>query len=756
MTISVESSIVPFVAPRAASRRALSPSQALALLLHGSEGDHHELPALGDLATALLLLARGKRRKVLLPLGETTGEFALLRQGSEVLVSLYDTGPEPWVRVLDRSISLESLLRTCALALAEEVVAESDPLQQRVLQKLAEQTTRASIRHERVEHAPAVVRKGGTLQDPGHRTALAFGFSAAFLPSSELPSDGPYAADVHALLFQGSLWTFIRGHRVLLDKGPIMLTVQRLVDAVARLIDAASRASSAHLRFRAGRSQVTLRLSRQGRVRIGFALAGASPLILEALSVREVALPILRLASELSRASIAVDRAQARNLRMRAFRDEVRRLRRSLSARGEKEGFVNADPDRLRLKESVEEPAPTYIDSAESRHLRFSERWLLAVDGLDSSSTFFCGDRLVLATEEHVVALSRDQGEMLWSHRSEGSSVMMAGKVLMTLERDGLLQLRSVEDGDSYASTRLRLSPLATLGCSLPASAHTPPIAVLEERGRGLVAIDLRHGEARWHFECRQSTPLRLRRAGRLVLVASGEGVLQAIDIVSGEVVWRFRARGPFACDPGVSRDLVHIVAQQGSEGSVLFGLELYSGELLWQRRLDASPTTAPIAAGPHTLLTFGSENEAVAAAFSPEKGELRWMVPDPGIGQGAATLPLDDLLLAHAQEGSLSALRLHDGELHWSHRLFDPLVDDVPRRLEPVLRGGALFVPANSVRVLRPADGRIMGNVIASDLVPDLIRVDERGWVYIVEDSGRLAAYAPLPQLTLVVGGRG
>jgi hypothetical protein len=34
---------------------------------------------------------------------------------------------------------------------------------------------------------------------------------------------------------------------------------------------------------------------------------------------------------------------------------------------------------------------------------------------------------------------------------------------------------------------------------------------------------------------------------------------------------------------------------------------------------------------------------------------------------------------------------------------------------------------------------------------VPDLVRVDERGWVYVAEESGHLAAYAPAPQLTLV-----
>jgi hypothetical protein len=32
-------------------------------------------------------------------------------------------------------------------------------------------------------------------------------------------------------------------------------------------------------------------------------------------------------------------------------------------------------------------------------------------------------------------------------------------------------------------------------------------------------------------------------------------------------------------------------------------------------------------------------------------------------------------------------------------------------------------------------------------------MRVDERGWVYVAEESGHLAAFAPAPQLRLVKG---
>lgn len=74
-----------------------------------------------------------------------------------------------------------------------------------------------------------------------------------------------------------------------------------------------------------------------------------------------------------------------------------------------------------------------------------------------------------------------------------------------------------------------------------------------------------------------------------------------------------------------------------------------------------------------------------------------------------------------------------------------------MPRRLEPVLRNGALFVPSARAHVLRPQDGTSIGGPLPCELVPDWMRVDERGWVYVAEESGLLCALAPAPSLTLV-----
>ena len=74
----------------------------------------------------------------------------------------------------------------------------------------------------------------------------------------------------------------------------------------------------------------------------------------------------------------------------------------------------------------------------------------------------------------------------------------------------------------------------------------------------------------------------------------------------------------------------------------------------------------------------------------------------------------------------------------------------DRPRRLEPVLRSGALFVPQTEVHVVRPQDGTLLGQ-LPGDIIPDLLRVDERCDVYIAEESGHMAAYSAAARLSLV-----
>jgi hypothetical protein len=111
----------------------------------------------------------------------------------------------------------------------------------------------------------------------------------------------------------------------------------------------------------------------------------------------------------------------------------------------------------------------------------------------------------------------------------------------------------------------------------------------------------------------------------------------------------------------------------------------------------------------------------------------------------------VDDLLVGNTPTGELVAIDANTGTTRYRHALGTVLETDVPRRLEPVLRSGALFVPHTNIHVFRPQDGGEIGVIAPCEAIPDLLRVDERCDVYVAEESGHVASFAAGPRLSLV-----
>lgn len=723
---------------------------AIRHLMLGGELDV-ETPALTELTAAAAALAIGAKRKALLPLATAPIEYALVRRGSSVLVSCYGTASAPVAYQLDRAVPLRLLLDTCAQGMLDMASEEIDATARQIAIRVAERALATQIAPDPEGLAGPINQRGGDLDTPGDRVPLAFGYEAAIHPSSPSAQGRSARADVHALLFEGHLWAFVRGRRLSLVRGPIMLAAHRMLVAVRTLVDSWDSSRPTHVRLRAGGFQVAMRKSSHQLVSVELSSDGQGDLTATSLTIAEAALPILKLTSDLLRSLAAADRSQSRNLRVRALRQEVRALRREIRARRSADSFVNLDPDRLRMHGS----GPSESVAAEARlpSLQFDERWRICLEGLDANSVFMCGDRLVIATQTHVVAVSRDDGEVLWARPGQAATTLMAGSVLIRLSPDGDVELCSVEDGEPYCRThitpRIGGPPVGLMvkGDGLP------PVAVITEGSHRLVAIDVQTGEPRWRFASRSGGEFRMTRVGRVLLVTCGEDAIHALDVATGEDVWRFAERGCFQFKPLVSHETVIAAAVRGRREGALFAIDLYSGHPSWQRKLGGPPTSDPCAAA-EAVLTSTAGEEAALLAHSVETGEPLWETKDPGLGIGGAGLTIDGTWVVNAPFGQLSALDVGTGAIRWSESIADALADEIPRRLEPVLRGGALFVPASSVHVVRPTDGQKLSASLPCDLVPDVMRVDERGWVYVAEESGYLAGYAPKPMLTLIKGG--
>ncbi len=713
-----------------------------------------ELPNIADLASGLLALSRGVRQKVILPLADSTAEFTLVRKDQDILVSYYDAGSIPNVYCLDRAVPFRELLDACADSLQSRALITESATHRKVAQRLAHRLRHTIIAPDACLNRNATPRSGSTVNTPNDGIPLAFSFEAMIPPSLEPLREASSRADVHATLFCGKLWVHCRGQKSLIADGPIIPVVQRMVDAARALLDASETQRPVNFRLRSNNFAIGARLSDRQEVVLTFHPLNQDVFTIPGLDVSGASLPILRLASIILRAVVSVDRNQARNLRISTLRDHVRRLRKVVRTREKVQSFINKQPERLRLGGPTESERPPTITAlpVSNGQLRFKQRWNTEIEGLDAGSTFLCGDRLVVATPRYTLALSREDGEILWAQPTSLTTAMMTGKTLVRLGINGEVELCEVEQGEVYARGYIAPRVGGPAYGMLAGGGSLPPVAILAEGQNRLVAIDLRTGEPRWRFVSPAGTMFQMTRLGRVLVVVCGDSAVHALDVGSGEVVWRFSQQGRFCLKPHIHADSVFVVTgETGGERGTLYAVDLYSGKMRWQKELEGSPSAPPVAGGNGVSIPFLVEDQRSMACFEIATGQNRWCVSDPGLGQGGSAMRIDTHMIINAPTGNLTALDVSTGHVSWSHKLSDPSSDDIPRQLDPVLRGGALFVPSASVYTVRPSDGCLLGEVDECDLVPDFLRVDERSWLYVAEESGHIAAFAPAAQLYLV-----
>lgn len=723
-------------------------------LLLGDDRGLGELPALPDLIAGAIALASGTRRKVMLPLSGCPAEFVLVRHGGDVVIDCYTTESAPEQLVRRRSITLRALLDACIDAGRVAAAEAGDTVSGRAFSHLVTRVAQTELVTDDGSRLNPIVCTGGSLESPGEDVALAFGFEAQIMPPLDQPREAHAFADVHSMLFDGELWAFHQGHRELLSRGPILLTAQRMVRAVRSLVDAWQAERNMHVRLCSGGFSISLRLQ-DGLVTLALSNAAGEVVTWPTLDVPAAALPILRLASDLVRKLTAVDRSQNHNLRVTALRGEVRQLRRTVRSRNRVESFENVDPERLRLasaQQQASSEAPPSAPTPQPGRLRYAERWSAEIDGLDASSVFLCGQHLIVASAKLTFALNRNDGDVVWSTPTARAASMLAGRRLLRLHEDGELELCDLETGNVDARTQLSPRVGAQPRALFAGGGDLPPMAIITEGHTSLVAVDLRTGEPRFRFRCRGEAGIQMRCVGRVLLVASGDSAIDAIDISSGEVVWRFSDRVRFCLAPVVVGDVV--VAPSGEPGGgagAVYGIDLYTGRLRFRSELPAAPSAEPVAGGGVAVVAFGGSRQARLAGFDPETGRERWVCQDPGLDNGGSALDVDGTLMVNTPRGRLAGIDLDNGETRFSLSLSNPLTDDVPRRLMPQLRQGALFVPSAQVHVVRPSDGATLTASMPCDLVPDFMAVDERSHLYVAEESGHLRAYAPAAHLSLV-----
>jgi outer membrane protein assembly factor BamB len=736
-----------------------------------------------DLACALAETSAGSRQRVVFPTeaaSHASGprlrkgpvwEVGLERDGDAVLVTVFRQGVHARVVQADRSVRLpvarQAVLDAIDAQTSESAIVDSSgvaPLDRGLAlareQLLAFQTggSEASPTSQRIAIAPKSSRKSrlwidATVQLRKHPRKLV---------TREVSR-----ADLHALLFAGDVHATVGASERRLAGVHVFLVAEALVQLSHDLLDALEARKSGLRQINIGRVQCGAQLEESGEATLLLSQGDRELLSgwrLPALPVAEIALASSSFARALTRQVTMADRAQLDNLRLCALIESADDLRLRLSAGDERTSLLNGSPESYRaFAQSDTRPPPEAVPrTAPAGKLRFSESWRADVPGIDLRSLHLCGDHLLCASQREIACIERTTGQMLWSKRTHRGVSIPTPVGLVRLSPEGVLTMHDVADGERLYQLRLGPCSGARTSGAIVNAPGLPHLLLVGEGERQLSAVDLDSSEIRWRRAVRRDGALRLRRAGKLVIASSGEPELSAIDLLCGEVVWRLCEQGRFAHGVGIDNNHLFAVATSAAPGSrrgeaTLSCVDTWTGALRW--RAAAPRALAPLGAPLITrdLVVIVSDDGDDTAkkiglcAFDRMTGALRYDLPGGLCDGHAARLLVDDVLIANSETGELVAFDIGLGRTRYRHVFAGARHSgDRPHGLQPVLRSGALFLPQSEVFVVRPSDGALIGRT-GGDLVPDVLRVDERCGVYVAEASGYLAAYHALPMLTLV-----
>ncbi|MBX3263109.1 MAG: PQQ-like beta-propeller repeat protein [Labilithrix sp.] len=792
--------------PRSGARA--RPNEVLDLFIQGANvtarvAERHASCVLRDLAAALTELIPSPRGKRIVRFYDDAWELCVERVGSSATLSVYRAGSEPTVLVYDRPVVFSEMCASVVDAIDATLARSGDDAASPVARELAGirgalagRSFGADDDDDEATSAPLVLVD--LERDAPISFAAEFAMRAGASEGSASES-GVERADLHALLVRGRMRAEVRGRSVELGDAYPFLFAERLLDLSRRALDAWERGQPFFTRMDAGgvmlglrsnadeelpRAALTLGPSRgegprslltlvprgdaQGAARAGGPRADAGPDLssrrgtatFPELSLFDVVESALAFGRALVRAIIRRDRGQGQNLRLAAFRRDLRATSDALREVRRQDARINPAPESYRAfaesrraRPAAERGAP--LSSA--ARLRYAQRWQALVPGIDLRATFLCGDRLIIGSAAETFCLERTTGELLWRKSTPRAASVVTPAGVARIGGDGAIALHDFATGD--VTLRAWIAPRISgpSAGAVVSSAGLPRLLIVTEGERHLVAIDLTSGEARWRYQWSsggRSGALRLKRAGKLLYVASGDSALTAVDVQTGAVVWRMRDRLRFVAAPTVDHESLFAIAGGSSSAAALHAVDPFSGQIAWTARLLSTPNSvegAPLLAASSVCVAVRARRGLRLAGFHRETGAQLFETETPVAPIGTSWLAVDDLLVGNTPTGELVGVDASTGAVRYRHAFGRTVESDVPRRLEPVLRSGALFVPHVDVHVFRPSDGAHLAQIGPCDAIPDLLRVDERCDVYVAEESGHMAAFGVGPRLSLV-----
>lgn len=680
-------------------------------------------------------------------------ELGLQRTGHTILVSEFVGGPSPRVERFELALEFSQLREALVTAMDQLLAHDAGAASPG---RSALKTARARLLELTLSCDPngaAPVLQTVTSQRKGPHFGLTAEARVRAFPSVRRESPSLERADVFSLLLPGSLQIRCASCVLEVPESQVFLDLERLLGLVEDLVRASRAGQPLFRRVQLSNLRVTTRRGPgSAPVEVGFALQSPKTTgrntVASEMNTDTFAKTVARVCADFCQAVGRADNEQERNLRLvslaRRARDVLDELTQSPGDHGD---LTNPEPDSYkRFAPRLKRVATTWTNTPS---MRFLPRWVATMPGLDLASTFLCGDRLMVGGLRETACLDRRSGEVLWKRQLRPAACVVTPSGLVRIEPDGKLTCHTLESGEVRFSCRVTPRSSGGTSGSVLYGGGLPKLLALAEGDRQVSGIDLTTGEVKWRYTGSRSAAFKLRRAGKLLIVAGGDQRIVGLDGATGQLVWSFSSKAPFTGDVTFDHDTAFALSGAAGTPCTLHRFNPWSGKPEWSVELDDRPR-APLLTESTVVLPTHDGDGYGAVAYDRQTGERAWQHAPGLLSAQAAWLAVDDTVVANSSSGVLLGLDAKSGQIRYNHVFSHASDCEVPRRLEPVLRSGALFVPQHEVVVLRPSDGEMLGRVTC-DLVPDLVRVDERCDVYIAEESGHLACFGAGARLSVI-----
>lgn len=235
------------------------------------------------------------------------------------------------------------------------------------------------------------------------------------------------------------------------------------------------------------------------------------------------------------------------------------------------------------------------------------------------------------------------------------------------------------------------------------------------------------------------------------VFTVNADGVVSALDRVSGELVWEVEIdESPTA---GIGGDDEYLYVGTG-DGKV-FSLDPDSGRTIWSTTVS-SEVIAPPTAGAGFVIVRSIDGRVYS--LDKNNGSRRWLytysVPALSLHGNGRPLVVTDGVLVGLDNGRLAALRDSDGRVFWEARLSDTAGRSEIDRLndldgDPVVHGNHIYAVnyQGAVAQIDPGSGRRLWSADVSSSVG--LDVNEN-LVVVTDEFDTVWAFSTLDGLTV------